>query len=346
MSTVMWLGRPGRARELCFTVGLVLAAGCGSSPDEEAANAGEPLAASVTTTTLTYKANDELFVELGTCNTTKTMVVKEPAGPGPFPVFIYAPGTWASNNSVYINDILNEAAAQGFVAASIDYQTGTIPNWCTQNGWYKARCAYSASYNPQSAVSVLCSRPKAGCSAEGIVVSGHSQGGAMAAFARNFDSRVRGAWTMGFADRNWDGTYAGCMDHGTGPLGTSSVRLLADNRLRAIRGGLEGIDYTWMNQTTGRSCPLGTFNCLTGANGSGWYFAQTSEVDFALDPDKHCFMQNVPLDGLGNKVDCNDTNHVTDPKFGAVAPAATYPSGMFQNIQWLKNTILPLGNQP
>jgi hypothetical protein len=37
---------------------------------------------------------------------------------------------------------------------------------------------------------------------------------------------------------------------------------------------------------------------------------------------------------------------VVDPKFNAAPPATTYPSGAYQNLQWLKNTILPLGNQP
>jgi hypothetical protein len=46
-----------------------------------------------------------------------------------------------------------------------------------------------------------------------------------------------------------------------------------------------------------------------------------------------------------NKDDCVDP-HTVDPKFAAVPPATVYPSGMYANLQWLKNTILPLGDQP
>jgi hypothetical protein len=44
-------------------------------------------------------------------------------------------------------------------------------------------------------------------------------------------------------------------------------------------------------------------------------------------------------------VDCGNA-HVVDSVFAALPPAATPASGMYQNLQWLKNTVLPLGNQP
>ena len=73
---------------------------------------------------------------------------------------------------------------------------------------------------------------------------------------------------------------------------------------------------------------------------------QRSPHYVALNPNKHCFMESNPLDASsGNKVDCADP-HTVDPKFAAVPPATTYPSGMYANLQWLKNTILPLGDQP
>ena len=218
------------------------------------------------TLTLTYQANGQwLWFELAGCTETKQILVKEPDGAGPYPVFIYT--------------------------------------------------------------------------------AGFSQGGNIAALARNFDTRVRGAWTMWFADRHLTGEYQPCLDYGTGPLGTSEVRLLANERLRIVRGGDEGINTAWLNQTTGRSCGAGTTDCFAGESGSGWYLAGSSELNAALNPNKHCFMMNNSLDAWGNKVDCSNA-HTIDPLFAAIPTATTYPSGMYQNISWLKNAILPLGNQP
>ena len=299
------------------------------------------------TLTLTYQANGQwLWFELAGCTETKQILVKEPDGAGPYPVFIYTAGTTEPHDSVEATAIIEEAAHQGFVAASVEYQSGTLPQACgSEHGWYKARCVYSTTHNVQSAVGMLCARSKAAGCSHGIVAAGFSQGGNIAALARNFDTRVRGAWTMGFADRHWTGEHQPCLDYGTGPLGTSEVRLLANERLRIVRGGDEGINTAWLNQTTGRSCGAGTTDCFAGESGSGWYLAGSSELNAALNPNKHCFMMNNPLDAWGNKVDCSNA-YTIDPLFAAIPTAMTYPSGMYQNISWLKNAILPLGNQP
>jgi hypothetical protein len=320
-------------------------AGCASGVDaSQAPIAVEETGSALITSTLTYKANNQFFVELPGCGTSKNILLKEPAGAGPFPVVIFLTGTWGIYDANYPSAILTEAANQGFVAASVDYQVNTLPKMCEENAWYKTRCMFSTSFNPQSAIGAVCARPKADCNGMGVVVVGHSQGGAHAAMARNFDTRVRGAWTMGFASQHWDGTPQPCMNEGPAELGTASKRILKNDRLRLVRGGNEGADPAVMNQTTGRSCPAGTSNCLLGAHESGWYFVPNDEVNFTLNPNKHCFMENNPLDSSGNKVDCGDP-HAVDPKFGAVPPETTYPSGMYQNLQWLKTTILPLGNQ-
>jgi hypothetical protein len=325
---------------------LILGSGCDAADPRAAAV--ETSTSSLVTATASYKANDQfLWFERPTCGTTKKILIKEPESAGTYPVFMFLWGTGGIYDTGSPQAIISEAARQGFVAAAVDYQHATLPKACTsnENGWYKARCTFSPTFNPQTAVNVICARSKADCNGKGIVVAGFSQGGALAALARNFDARVRGVWAMGFSDRHWDGTHQPCLDEGTGPLGSTSVRLLKNDRLRIVRGGNEGSDIGWMNQTTGRSCASTAHSCLTGPNGSGWYLAQASELDSARNPNRHCFMQVNPLDANGNKVDCKDVN-VIDPVFGALPPASTFPSGMFENIGWLKNTILPLGNQP
>jgi hypothetical protein len=327
-------------------IGMALSAwlfvcGCAGTNEPHAVENIARATATTTTTTLTYKAS-QLYAQTADCLTSKNILLKEPTAPGHYPVFIYIVGTWGHYDSAYVNAILDGAVSQGFVAASIDYQVSSLARMCEQNGWFITQCMFSTTNNSESALAAICGRSQADCDGAGVVVAGHSQGGAHAAMARNFDTRIRGAWTMGFADRHWDGSPQPCMDEGVTTLGKADKRLLHNDRLRVFRGGNEGIDIAWSNQTTGMSC-AGTTTCLNGANSSGWYYPSNNEVTFTLNPNKHCFFQSNPLDLFGNKVDCADT---IDPKFTAVPPATTYPAGLHANLSWLKETILPLGNQP
>jgi hypothetical protein len=283
------------------------------------------------------------------CEVTGDILVVEPDGAGPFPVFIYTGGTIevgpdGTDFAVDTIAIVTEAARQGFVAAAVEYEDTTLPGFCNQQpGFFKTRCTYSTSSNPQSAVSAVCARPKAGCATHGIVTSGFSQGGALAALARNFDTRVRGTWAMGFADVDFLGFHQPCFDQGTGPLGTHLVRLLSNSRLRLTNGINQGTAILAYNRTTGRNCSNSTTICLNGPNASGWKLALTSELNPG-NPARHCFMQNFPGQ-IFNPLGCADV-HTTDPVFARIPPATTFASGLFQNVSWLKNTILPLGNQP
>ena len=288
--------------------------------------------------TLNYLDADE---DLGgvhpTCGTPKQILVKEPSAPGSYPVLVFLVGTWGRYDSNWVTATLDGAAKQGFVAASADYHADLRSLDICEHGWYKTRCMFSTSFNAQSALAAVCADPKADCAGLGLVVAGFSQGGAQAAMARNFDTRIRGAWTMGF------GGLEPCTREGGGALGSASSRILKNDRLRVFRGGHEGIPVEWSNEPTGLNCPAGTWDCLLGANQSGWYYPPDTEVTSALNPNEHCFMQANPLDSQGHKVNCGDT---IDPRFVAVPPATTYTSGLYQNLQWLKNTILPLGVQP
>lgn len=314
------------------------------------------------TSTLTYSGNDYVSgAESPNCNTPRNIYLVEPDAPGPYPVFLYTGGSWENYaSSPVAQAIVQYAAQQGFVAAFVEYRNDTIPRFCSDifapsNGWYKAQCAYSSSVNPSSATAVVCARAKAGCSTRGIVTAGFSQGGYMAASARNFDTRVRGAWTMGVVDRTWDGFDQPCLNAAGG-------RVLSNTRLRVIRGVNDWTGFLWttpaqqagfLNRTTGRSCAF-TTNCLNGPNQSGWYLVPPSELNATLNPAAHCFQANQPLGAFGNQVDCVDVGNpfpdpaasTVDPTWARVPPATpTFSSGMYRNVQWLKNTILPLGNQ-
>ena len=330
---------------------LVFSSACGAeAPTDESTGI---VKSQLVTTTLNdaYRANAQLSgYEQPDCSAAalKDILLVEPDGPGPYPVMVYAGGTSEPFDNVIIRGILTEAARQGFVAASIEYQNETIPRFCSDptpfvpaNGWYKARCAYSTSFNPESAIAAICARPKAGCSSHGVVAAGMSQGGYIAAFARNFDARVRGAWTMGIVDRTWDGVEQHCLDAGLGLLGTNTVRLIANSRFRVIRGIADTTGFpgatpaektAWLNRTTGRSCLTGTTSCLNGPNASGWHYATLAEVNAELNPAAHCFMQNHPRDLFGNKVDCDNPlapPRTLDPVFARIPPATPrFPLGL------------------
>jgi hypothetical protein len=308
------------------------------------ANGGLVQTGALSTTTLMYMASDRTVNqdEQAQCGTPMHILVTEPATGGPYPVFVFVTGSWASYQSAHVQAILEGAARQGFVAASVEYHTGLLPPLCG-HGWHKTRCMFSTSFNPQSALAAICKRPGADCDGHGVVVAGHSQGGAHAAFARNFDLRVRGAWTMGFDA----GPLAPCAVEGETAFGSADKRLLRNDRLRVFRGGHEGVPAVLSNLTTGLACLPGTTSCLVGANQSGWEYPGDDELTAALNPNGHCFMEANPLSPDGQKVDCKDAEpRNIDPMFAAEPPATTHPSGLYRNVWWLKNTILPLGNQP
>jgi len=352
---------------LTSTLAVVLTSGCGADHEREASTetAVGSASSALVTSTITYNGSDYGVDELASCSTPRNIYLTEPNGAGPYPVFLYSGGSWENYpDSPVAQAIVQYAAEQGFVAAFVDYRNNTIPRFCTDpqgfwvpdNGWYKAQCAYSTFVNANSAIAKVCARPKAGCSSHGIVTGGFSQGGYLAASARNFDTRVRGAWTMGIVDRTWDGVDQPCLD-------TAGGRVLSNNRLRVIRGVNDWTGFLlttpaqkaqFLNRTTGRSCSY-TTDCFKGPNLSGWYLVPESELNSTVNPAAHCFQANQPLGAGGNKVDCVDVGNPTpdpegstvDPVWERVPPASpTFPSGMYQSIQWLKNTVLPLGNQP
>ena len=216
-----------------------------------------------------------------TCGATMNITGQEPTT-GTHPVFLYMVGTTETyNNNGAATAAVAGMASRGYVAASIQYDSGSFGN-CSQIGG-KAKCIFNAA-SSASAVSKLCSRASADCS-KGIVVGGFSQGSVIADLAKNFDSRVQAAWGMG----DWT-TYSffnlsSCVANGN--------RTLASDHLRVINGQADtfgGSNLRNQLQTlTGFSCGSSAFNCLQN-NGSGWYLVQNGQVsDGQAD---HCYMRN------------------------------------------------------
>src|SRR6185369_310683 len=148
-----------------------------------------------------------------------------------------------------------------------------------------------------SAVSVLCSRPRADCRG-GIVVGGLSQGSIVADLAANWDAPVRAAWGIG------DGTNYAFFD--ISACVESANRALPMDRLRIVNGEhdtyVSGSDHsrTQSAAVTGYNCGPTAWDCLQ-ADGSGYYIVQDSQVqdgeaDHCYHGDGGCIASQNSLD--------------------------------------------------
>jgi hypothetical protein len=215
------------------------------------------------------------------CGSTYSIMGKEPTT-GTHPVLIWTVGTGQSYTDSMSTAVLNAAVARGFVAASVQYNSGTFGGGFILTN--RARCIYQGS-SANSALSKLCARPTADCN-KGVVVAGLSQGSIMADLARNFDSRVRAAWGTG------NGVKYSIYDLAS-VLANGSSRQLSNTRLRVINGirdtYLAGTDGTRTQNglLTGFACTSTATNCLQ-SGGHGWYIVTDSQVqDGQAD---HCYM--------------------------------------------------------
>jgi hypothetical protein len=256
-----------------------------------------------------------------TCNTSFSITGQEPAAAGTFPVFVYMVGTSETfNNNGAASAAVSGMASRGFVAASIQYDSGQFGNCSQISG--KAKCIFDPSA-ATSAIAQLCSRAKADCN-KGVLVGGFSQGAVIATLARNFDARVQAAWGMG------DGvTYSvfnlnACMANGS--------RNLPSDRLRAVDGQADQFIgpqlaqvRTQLQTLTGDNCGSSATSCLQG-NGSGWIIVQNAQVQSGRAD--HCYMRR---NGCLSSQTANDTGWLN----------GSAPWELNPNLNWLASFVLP-----
>src|SRR5579884_1319481 len=233
----------------------------------------------VTQFTDTFMGNDYQSTfpwnPLPNCGSSRGIYGYEPTAAGKYPVLIFLAGTWADYKSQGIDAMMQEAAKQGFVAASVQYLTGIADPVCPPKE-YKDQCIFNPNSN-QGAVSKLCSRSKADCDGQGIAVAGHSQGAVLAYQAKNYDPRVRAVWGMDYgADSSKYGWNFCSADPSLG-----SNRALPSNSIRLTFGAKDPFTpISSANAVFNKSCTGG--NCLN-SDGSGWYQVQPSEVSQGSD---------------------------------------------------------------
>lgn len=237
-------------------------------------------------------------------------------GPGPYPVFIYAPGTYEPYNSPLAMEFVSQMATRGFLSASPAYDNTESVQDCKVYT-ERAQGIYDAT-RPTSAVGVLCLLSGANCS-KGIVTSGISQGGFMAVLARNYAPNVKAVYALSMSDyaQNIGEGFAACVD--------KSVTAIPANRLTIVNGVSDTIfgGQQPTENVSGYTCPSGSVQCWSpDGNGAGWYDVQNWEVRDGLAD--HCyFMVANP------QVNCAG---IGDPGW---LPPSTNNWSLKTNLDWL-----------
>lgn len=277
------------------------------------------LAAGQTTTfTATYTGQG---AGATTCNTSFSITGQEPSATGTFPVFVYMVGTTETfNNNGAASAAVSRMAAKGFVAASIQYDSGEFGNCSQISG--KAKCIFDPSTST-SAINQLCSRAKADCS-KGVLVGGFSQGAVMATLAKNFDSQVLAAWGMGDGVAYSIVNLNSCMANGNRALDSEHLRAV-DGQMDEFIGPEESEVRSQLQTLTGENCGSSATSCLQ-SNGSGWIIVLDNEVQSG-DAD-HCYMRT---DG------CLSSQTTNDP--GWLNGTANWE--LNANLNWLASFVLP-----
>jgi len=235
-------------------------------------------AAGTASFTTTYQGGSD-----ASCGTSYTIVGSEPADGAKHPVFIYTVGTGETYTNASALAAVTGMAARGYVAATIEYPSGTFGDCTTLSA--RSQCIFDSG-NAQSAASVLCSRATADCS-KGIVTGGFSQGSIMATLAHNYNSGVQAAYGIGDGVRYSGYNLKSCMAAGNYSLPTDRLRVINgvhDDFLGPTSKGA----YSQTRTVTGLDCPNGTTACFR-PNGSGWYVIQNNEVEDGYAD--HCYMR-------------------------------------------------------
>jgi dienelactone hydrolase len=257
------------------------------------------------------------------CTETQVIYGAEPTAPGKYPLLVYLHSTIADWGGNFEGQrFVQLAAAQGYVAVAFTYDSFLTVSATAVDHAY---CMFTQS-QPGNAVTAVCAVAEADCS-RGILVAGFSQGGAIAAYAKNYNSNVDAVWALGINGPTSPQLVAA-------PTGS---RALPNNKLRIDLGQSDvtqqntaPADFSSLEAMTGHGCGT-AWNCLQ-PDGSGYYVVQNSEVgDGNAD---HCYWMQVNKVSPGYS--CTLFPAQLDPGF---QPPATTPWSMISNLNWLKQQL-------
>jgi hypothetical protein len=268
----------------------------------------------------------------GDCNTPRPLTYFYPtdtAYGATLPVFIYTVGTDDAYDSSDAISIAQAAAAQGFIGATVAYDNG-LGNVACGGTNSNAHCIYGSADAQTSAVELLCALSNLGpnavsadCTGKGIGAAGHSQGGGVAVRAKNHDSRVRAAWTIGTGSSSlWD---TSCFKPNQASV---SDRALVAEKYRAYAGFDDINKEVELNGITGLTCAAGTANCLTSntSAGYGWYRIQQSELGGPPAVQDHCPHRVAGCSG----------DHTINVTWSA---STAYQASLTNSLAWMKTKL-------
>jgi hypothetical protein len=234
-------------------------------------------------------------------------------GPGPYPVFVWVPGTYESQVDPLSLLFVTQMAKRGFLSVSVLYNNTELNQTCKAYT-DRAKGVFDATRST-SAVSTICKISGASC-AKGLVTAGISQGGVLAVLARNYAPQVQAVYALSTGDYN----HVGIGVDLTACLAKQNTAIPA-NRLTIVNGQADPA-FGSQSSTSGASgftCPNGSTQCWSpDSSGAGWYLVQNSQVtDGTAD---HCY------------IDVGSCNDKFDPKWNV--PAASNWS-LKANLDWL-----------
>jgi hypothetical protein len=240
-------------------------------------------------------------------------------GVGPYPVFIWVPGSFESYEDPLAQFLLAEMTARGFLAATVSYDNSESVQMCSTYT-PRAKGMFDAK-RTTSALKLLCGLSSASCQ-KGVVVMGASQGGFMAVLARNYAPQVRAVYALSMSDYAQNaGVSFPCVD--------KQNTVIPADRLMIVNGAADQVfgGQTPLMNVSGLSCPQGSTQCWSpDKSGGGWYMVQNSEVESGRAD--HCYF----LDGNKSNGLALSCLGVGDPNW---MPPSSYNWSLGTNLDWL-----------
>jgi hypothetical protein len=237
-------------------------------------------------------------------------------GPGPYPVFIYVPGTYEGYEDPLAQLFVTSMVKRGFLSASVAYSNNSLAQSCPL---YKPKAqGIFDSTRSTSATATVCSLSSADCS-KGIVTSGISQGGFIAVMAKNYDPRVQAVYALSMSDyaQNAHEPFA-CVDKQNTSIPANRVTIVNGISDPAFTGQQP------VQNVSGFTCPDGSYQCWSPDNsGAGWYVVQNWQV--VSGKADHCYF----MDGNKTSVGCVG---IGDPNW---LPPAAENWSFASNMAWL-----------
>jgi hypothetical protein len=236
-------------------------------------------------------------------------------GPGPYPVFIWVPGTYEPYNDPIAKEFISQMTLRGFLSASVQYSNTESNQNC--NTYQPRAQGIFDSNSSTSAVAVLCNLSDADCSI-GIAVSGVSQGAELAVLSANYSSQVQAVFALSGGDHFENIRIPlPCMNKANTNIPGNRLTII-DGQSDPYFGGQSNVQ-----NVSGFVCPDGSFQCWSpDGSGAGWYIVQ--DWQNTTGTAGHCyFMNSASVDVCSGIYDVN------------WRPAASYDWSLNTNLDWL-----------